>query len=74
MDWRTQITEDTVRDYAAGKVSWREIRHETQLDDFQIVLLALRELGLKLPRAAADRSSQAKQWLAETLAARKVAA
>ncbi len=74
MDWRMQITEDTVRDYAAGKVSWREIRNTTQLDDFQVVLMALRELGLKLPRAAANRSSQAKQWLTEALAARKAAA
>lgn len=70
-DWRTQITEKTLQNYAAGKISWREIRHATELADFQIMLMALSELGLKLPRAARGRSSPGKQWLAEVLAARK---
>lgn len=73
-DWRTQISEDAVRDYAAGQVSWREIRHANQLDDFQVMLQALAALELKLPRAKPDRASAAKQWLAEALVERSASA
>ena len=67
-DWRAQVPEQVVRDYAAGRTSWREIRATTDAEDFGIMLVALGDLGLKLPRAPRERPSPAKQWLADVLA------
>jgi hypothetical protein len=73
-DWREAVSEDTVRDYANGKISWREIRNANEFDDFNVILATLRELGLRLPRANAGRDAPGKQILADLLRTNSVAA
>jgi hypothetical protein len=63
------LPEEIVRAYASGEMSWREIRERTGKEDFSILLEGLSKAGLRLPRAARDRPSQAKAWLAEALVA-----
>ena len=67
------LEEQTVRAYAAGAISWREIRQETGVEDFGRMLQALGALGLRLPRAAADRPTRAKEWMREILEERSAA-
>ena len=45
--------EGLLRDYAAGRVSWRELQ-EHGFDDFIQVLAGLGELGLRYPIAPMD--------------------
>ena len=48
---RNALTTDVVRDYAAGRIAWKQIRHRLGVEDYDLVLLRLGEEGLKLPRA-----------------------
>lgn len=57
----------TVHAYAEGKISWREIREETGIENFNILLASLAKEGLKLPRASRDRQSNAKIWIHDIL-------
>jgi hypothetical protein len=63
-----KLPEDTVRAYAEGRISWRQIREETGIENFWLMLEALGELGLQLPKADPARASEAKAWLREILA------
>lgn len=62
-----QTGDQIVRDYSAGRLSWRQVREASGVEDFSEMLVALGRLGLKLPRAPIDRPSEAKQWLREWL-------
>ncbi|MFC7737668.1 hypothetical protein ACFQX4_17925 [Roseomonas sp. GCM10028921] len=59
---------DLIRAYAAGQISWSELRAQTGVEDFREVLQALGQAGLRLPRASRDRPTNARLWLRETLA------
>lgn len=63
------LSAELVRRYASGGISWREIRDQTGVEDFNIMLARLGDEGLRLPRAPRDRPSQAKAWMREILAA-----
>lgn len=66
-----EITDQQIRAYAAGELSWRTIREQTGVEDFHVILDMLWERGLKLPRAPRDRPTKARAWLAEILAKQK---
>jgi hypothetical protein len=48
-DWRDIVPEAVVRDLAAGRVDWTQLREWYGLSDMSPVLDALDELGLRLP-------------------------
>ena len=66
-----RLTRDLLTAYAEGRLSWSQIRCQTGVVDFGLVLQRLGEEGLRLPRADPNRPSAARLWLREALAERK---
>ena len=58
---------DMIHAYAAGRISWREIRDQSGVEDFNAMLTSLAENGLKLPRAPRERPSNSKNLMREIL-------
>ena len=50
--------DELIRDYAAGKISWRELR-EQGFEDYIQVLGGLGELGLRIPAAPMEGPNRA---------------
>lgn len=61
------LTPQVIKDYAEGRLSWSQIRRQLDVEDFGLILLRLGDEGLKLPRAPADRPTQARGWLREAI-------
>lgn len=45
------LTTEVVRDYAAGRTAWTQIRHRLGVVDYDLVLFRLGQEGLRIPRA-----------------------
>lgn len=50
------LTAEIMRDYAEGRVAWKQLQHRLGVTDYDLVLIRLGEEGLKLPRADAKFS------------------
>ena len=61
------LTPQVMKDYAEGRLSWSQIRHELDVEDFSLILLRLGDEGLKLPQAPADRPTKARGWLRDAI-------
>lgn len=61
------LTPEVMRAYADGALPWSQIRQRFGVVDFTLVLRRLGEEDLRLPRARADRSTEARLWLREVL-------
>lgn len=68
------LTAQVMRDYSEGRLTWRQIRDDWNVDDFNLVLERLGDQGLKLPRAPADRPTKARGWLLDAIADMKAKA
>lgn len=61
------LSPEVVAAYASGKITWSQIRERLGVLNFGLVLRRLGEENLRLPRAAANRPTQARAWLREAL-------
>ena len=48
---RNALTSDIIRDYAHGRIAWKQLRHRLGVTDYDLVLVRLGEEGLSLHRA-----------------------
>lgn len=73
-NWRVAKNEDTGhRDYKDGN-SRRAIRAMEKGEDFNLMLAALKELDLRLPRVSKDRDATGKETLADVPSSAKAVA
>lgn len=61
------LTPQVMRDYAAGSITWSQIRERLGVTDFTLMLRRLGEENLRLPRAPSLRPSAARFWLRDEL-------
>ena len=64
------LTPEVVRDYATGRIAWKQIVRRLGVTDYDLVLTRLGQEGLRIPRADPARSELGLQRLREAMAAR----
>ncbi len=61
------IPDQLIRAYAQGAIAWRDVQEATQIENFNVMLDGLADLGLKLPQASIERPTRARGWLRDAI-------